>query len=343
MEVDVPNPHGRVRTVQHPVYYISEVLQEAKIRFLEVNKLLYAVLVASRKLRHYFQAHMISVVSSFPLRAVLHNPNATGNVAKWAAELAEFELDFVPRHAIKSQMLADFIVDWTPPASRPGGPGSSGPEHKAPAFTGPHWTLFFDGSSRNQAAGAGVLLLAPQGDQLKYMVHLEFKATNNMAEYEALLFGLSTTLSLGVRQLLVKGDSQLIIKQVRGECRCNDPQLVAYLLCARKMEKEFEVLDLQHIPRTENTVADDLSAKASTSAPVPDGVLERWLQQPTTRAADPSEGGETSTSKLAVPTVLVPWSPLRIVGVAGTPCIPAHKIQKLKLVLIHGSRRSGPT
>jgi hypothetical protein len=99
------------------VYYISEVLHEAKTRYLEVNKLLYAVLIASRKLRHYFQAHKISVVSSFPLRVVLHNPNATGNIAKWAAELAEFELDFVPCHKIKSQVLADFIVDWTPPAS----------------------------------------------------------------------------------------------------------------------------------------------------------------------------------------------------------------------------------
>jgi ribonuclease HI len=107
------------------------------------------------------------------------------------------------------------------------------------------------------------------------VVHLDFKATNNMAEYEALLFGLSTALSLGVRQLLMKGDSQLIIKQVKGECSYNDPQLATYLLHARKLEKDFEVLDLQHIPRAKNTVADDLSTEASTSAPVPDGVLER--------------------------------------------------------------------
>jgi ribonuclease HI len=87
----------------------------------------------------------------------------------------------------------------------------------------------------------GVLLLTPYGDQFKYMVHLDFKATNNMAEYKALLFRLSTTLSLGVRQLLVKGDSQLIIKQVKGDCYCNDLQLTAYLLHARKLEKDFEV------------------------------------------------------------------------------------------------------
>jgi ribonuclease HI len=154
------------------------------------------------------------------------------------------------------------------------------------------------------------------------MVHLEFKATNNMAEYKALPFGLSTTLSLGVRQLLMKGDSQLIVKQVKGDCSCNDPQLAAYLLHARKLEKDFEVLNLQHIPRAENAVADDLSAKASTSAPIPDGVLERRLRQPTAWAANPNEGGETSTLKLAVPTVLLSWSPPRVVGITGDSVHP---------------------
>jgi hypothetical protein len=91
-----------VRTIQKLVYYISEVLHEAKARYLEMHKLLYAVLVASRKLRHYFQAHKVVVMTSFQLRAILHNSNAIGNIAKWAAELADFQLDFQPRHAIKS-------------------------------------------------------------------------------------------------------------------------------------------------------------------------------------------------------------------------------------------------
>jgi hypothetical protein len=102
MEMDAPDPSGRARTVQRPVYFISEVLHEAKTRYLEVHKLLYAVLIASRNLRHYFQTHRISVVTTYPMRAILRNPNAAGNIAKWAAELAEFELDFVPRHAVKS-------------------------------------------------------------------------------------------------------------------------------------------------------------------------------------------------------------------------------------------------
>jgi hypothetical protein len=110
------------------VYFISEVHHEAKTRYLEVHKLLYAVPIAFRKLRHYFQAHRILVVTSYPLRSILLNPNATDNIAKWAAELAEFELDFIPHHVVKSQVLADFIVDWTPSASPPGGPNDSEPE-----------------------------------------------------------------------------------------------------------------------------------------------------------------------------------------------------------------------
>jgi hypothetical protein len=120
MEIDALDPPWRVRTIQRPMYYISEVLHEAKMRYLEVHKLLYPVLIASRKLRHYFQAHKISVVSSYPLRDILHNPNVTGNITKWVAELAEFELDFVSCHVVKSQVLADFTVDWTPPASHLG-------------------------------------------------------------------------------------------------------------------------------------------------------------------------------------------------------------------------------
>jgi hypothetical protein len=138
MKVDEPEPPGRVRIIQCPVYYISKALHDAKTRYLEVDKLLYVVLIASRKLRHYVQPHKISVVTSYPLRVVLHNPNATGNITKWAIVLAEFELDFIARHAIKSQVLADFVADYTTSPSHPGGPDGSAPEPRALMFTGPH-------------------------------------------------------------------------------------------------------------------------------------------------------------------------------------------------------------
>jgi ribonuclease HI len=152
-----------------------------------------------------------------------------------------------------------------------------------------------------------VVLIDPRGEQLKYMVHLDFEATNNMAEYEALIFGLTVALSLGVRELLVKGDSQLVIRQVRGECCCNNPQLAAYLIHVKRLEKDFDVLELQHVPREGNSAADALSASASTQAPVPEGVFQRRLLKPSAQPANLGKGGRTSTSKLAVS------APLRVV------------------------------
>ena len=101
---------GRVYKVQRPVYYISEVLSESKIRYPHVQKLLYALLITSRKLRHYFESHKITMVIDFSLGDILHNRDATGRTSKWAVELGALNIDFTPRKAIKSQALADFVA-----------------------------------------------------------------------------------------------------------------------------------------------------------------------------------------------------------------------------------------
>ena len=98
---------------QHPVYYISEVFSESKQRYPHYQKLAYGVLFASRKLRHYFQGHTITMVSKAPLGDIINNTNATGRVAKWGIELAAFDIKYQSRTAIKSQVLTDFIADWT--------------------------------------------------------------------------------------------------------------------------------------------------------------------------------------------------------------------------------------
>jgi hypothetical protein len=110
--------------VQRPVHYISEVLSETKVRYLQIQKLLYAIVLVRRKLRHYFEAHPVTVVSSFPLGEIIRNPDAAGRIAKWSVELMGGMLAYAPRKAIKSRILADFVTEWTdtqlPPRTDPG-------------------------------------------------------------------------------------------------------------------------------------------------------------------------------------------------------------------------------
>jgi hypothetical protein len=95
------------------VYYISEVLSETKARYLQIQKLLYAVVLAQRKHQHYFEAHSVTVVSSFPLGEIIRNPDVAGRIAKWSVELMGETLAYAPRKMIKSQILADFVAKWT--------------------------------------------------------------------------------------------------------------------------------------------------------------------------------------------------------------------------------------
>jgi hypothetical protein len=98
--------------VQRPVYFISEVLSEIKVCYPQIQKLLYAIVLTRRKLHHYFEGHLVTVLSSFPLGKIAQNQKALGRIAKWTVELMGETLSYAPRKAIKSQVLVDFLAKW---------------------------------------------------------------------------------------------------------------------------------------------------------------------------------------------------------------------------------------
>jgi hypothetical protein len=147
---------GRAQPVQRPVYYLSEVLSASKQNYPHYQKMCYGVYFAAKKLKQYFQEHSITVVCTDPLAEIIGNRYASGRVAKWAIELASHTILYEPRTAIKSQALANFLVDWAETQYRPPAPDST------------HWQMHFDGSKMRTGLGAGIVLTSPKGDKLRY-------------------------------------------------------------------------------------------------------------------------------------------------------------------------------
>src|SRR4051812_39603029 len=133
---------GKKHPLQRPVYYVSEELTLSKQRYTHWQKLVLVVFMASRKLKHYFQEHPITVVSSAAVADIIQNREAKGRFAKWGIGFGAYHVKYEPRTTIKPQLLADFINDWTK---------IQAPQDKPVTK---YWTMHFDGSRQLQGSGA---------------------------------------------------------------------------------------------------------------------------------------------------------------------------------------------
>ncbi|XP_077252057.1 uncharacterized protein LOC143891356 [Tasmannia lanceolata] len=214
--------------------------------------------MAARKLRPYFQAHTIKVLTGQPLRQILHRPDTSGRLVKWAVELSEFDIRYLPRQPIKAQVLADFIAECTMPDSDPGSeaalPTAAEPaiseqqvEAEAVPLTGPEdappptsplpcseeplWEVYVDGSSNKGGSGAGLVLTGPDDFVLNYALRFGFRASNN---------------------------------EIQGVYEAREERMIKYLQRVRVLAGKFESFELIRVPRAENTKADVLSKLAAS-------------------------------------------------------------------------------
>src|SRR3954465_15010979 len=148
----------------------------------------YGVYLAARRMKPYFQAHPITVISSAPLVDTIGNRDAIGRVAKWAIELAAYGIQYEPCTIVKSQALADFLVDWAETQYEPPCPDSD------------HWRMHFDGSKMRSGLGAGIVLTSPKNDKLHYVLQIHFAASNNVAEYKALVHNIKLAKEIDIQR-----------------------------------------------------------------------------------------------------------------------------------------------
>jgi ribonuclease HI len=137
--------------------------------------------------------------------------------------------------------------------------------------------MYFDGSLNLEGAGAGELLISPTGEQLKYVLQIFWKVSNNKAEYEALLHGLCVAASLGIKRLLVYDDSAVVINHVNKSWDRNKENMDAYCLEVRKLDNKFYGLEFHHVVCNKNVAVDVLLKLGSTRAQVPAGVFVHEL------------------------------------------------------------------
>ena len=192
------------------------------------------------------------------MKQVLHKPETSGRLMKWAIELSEFDIRYKPKRAIKGQVLADFVMEFT----------SAEPAKNAQTVTDPSiWKLSVDGAANVQGSGAGLILTSLEGIDIEYALRFGFHTSNNEAEYEAeyeaVIAGLNLAHSLEVGRLEICSDSQLVVRQIEDTYEAKSGRMILYLRKVRDLLKKFVLVQVRHVPRAENSRADALAKLAT--------------------------------------------------------------------------------
>ncbi|XP_028127434.1 uncharacterized protein LOC114323937 [Camellia sinensis] len=318
----------RAEGIQHlPTFYVSKTLLPVETRYLPLEKLALALMMASRKLAHYFHAHTIVVLTEFPLKVLFEKADFTGRILKWAVELGQYDIKFRPRSAIKAQALADFLAEFAPgmhtvcPIDLVGADlaqpmvlttktsvgaqdeerdqneptrdlelrSSQNPSDCWKLFISEMWKLFVDGASNRHGARLGIVLNSPNGLIIEQAITLGFPASNNEAEYEALLAGLRSVLRMKATALMVFSDSKLVVNQVSGEYEAKDERMAKYQALVRAKIKKFAAIRMEQIDREENSAADELAGLASAQTAFPNPLMIEFLTRPSIEEPESAE------------------------------------------------------
>ncbi|GJZ18196.1 reverse transcriptase domain-containing protein [Tanacetum coccineum] len=228
--------------------------KRAKRNYAPLKKLVISLVHMTRRLRRYFEAHPVKVITDQPIKQILNKAEASGKLAKYAIELGTYNITFEPRNAIKGQILADFISET--PDKEPADSYFQMPKMAPEEYDTGRWTLFTDRASNLKGSGAGLVLIGPSGIEHTYTLRLTFTSTNNKAEYEALLAGLRIARKMKVQDLKVKVDYKLVASQINGSYVASSNNMIKYLSKAKEYIAFFKSFSIKNNARNLNQKVD---------------------------------------------------------------------------------------
>nr|XP_027122157.1 uncharacterized protein LOC113739111 [Coffea arabica] len=263
--------HDESGRKEQAIYYLSKkfTAYEAYYSFLERSCC--ALAWAAQKLRHYLLGYTTYLIScSDPLKYLLEKSMPTRRMIKWQMILSEFDFVFTTQKAINGQVIVDHLAenprddDYQPlhtyfPDEEILFVGAV--ENMSKQYLG--WRLFFDGAANSFGAGIGAVLVSPEGKHYFATAKLQFPYTNNMAEYEACIFGLKMALDMEIKDLIAFSDSDLLAHQTLKQWVTRDSKIMLYHCNLLSLASKFRNLELRHIPRTRNAFVDALATLSS--------------------------------------------------------------------------------
>ncbi|KAG9450328.1 hypothetical protein H6P81_010293 [Aristolochia fimbriata] len=259
---------------ERSLYNLSRTLVGAELNYTPIEKTCLALIFAVQKLRHYLLAHPTNLISrADPLKYIMSRPILSGRLAKWPLLLSEFEINYVPQRAIKGQALANFLANHPVPAERELTEDFPNEEIFLVKVL-PPWEKYFDGATRRNGAGVGVLFVSPKKDLLPYSFALTQTCLNNEAEYQALLLKFNIAAEMQLPQLNIYDDSALVIKQLTGVFEVKKPELTPFWRHAGEPLAQIPEASLHHVPRSENGPVDALAGITASLAH-----FDQWLNQ----------------------------------------------------------------
>ncbi|XP_015087126.1 uncharacterized protein LOC107030322 [Solanum pennellii] len=254
-----------------------------ELNYSPIEKLCLALVFSIQKMKHYFQAHVVRLISrANPIKFVMSKSVLSDRLARWYLQFQQFEIVYIPQKSGKGQPLADFLADH--PIPNDWELTDEFPDEDVMLIEVQlRWRMYFDGAAHRDGVGAGVVFITSQKEILPFSFTLKQCCSNNVAEYQALILGLEMVVGMKQLHFQVFGDSQLVINQLLGSYEVKKPELRPYHDYAQKLIRWLGDVTLQHVRRTENKKAYALATLASTLT-LPDQtqvtVCQKWIVSP---------------------------------------------------------------